>query len=833
MKLERQKEKYKLGLIAILLAGSCLFTYYFHAVLGTGSVFTHFFYIPIILASLWWRRKGLGVALFLAIFLVFGYHFLRDYVVTANDYVRALMFVVIGFVAATLSERIAKAQKRSAHLTAVLHAIQGINQLIIREKNPGKLLKGVCNDLIETRSYRNAWIALLDTSGDLVTTAEAGLGKEFLPMIDYLKCGQMSLCGKKALKQSEIIVTEDPLSMCADCPLSAMTGGRGAMTARLEYDGKVYGPLCVSASRDLTADEEEQALLKVIAGDISFAFHSLELGEELKKHREREHLEQLVEERTAQLDNVNEQLKQHISERKHVEEALRESKNQYRILFNNTGDAIFIQEVDGGFLQVNQMACERLGYSQEELLQIKPHNITTPEHSKQIPKRINKILQKSHLIFETVQVTRDGKKIPTEVSSQLIEYAGKSAILSIARDITKRKKAEAEKRKLVSQLQQAQRMEAIGTLAGGIAHDFNNILSPIIGYSELTLIDLPQDSRVRGNIHEVLNAGRRAKELVKQILTFSRQSEQERKPVQINLIVKEVLTLMHSLLPATIEIRQNILATGKVLADATQIHQVMMNLCTNAYHAMREKGGVLEVSMSDVDLDSGSTEVRPPELAPGPYVRVTVSDTGCGMNCAVMDRIFEPYYTTKEEGDGNGMGLAMVHGIVKSHNGAITVYSEPGKSSTFHVFFPKIESTEGVAEIDSSLDEIPRGKGRILLVDDEKALVDIDKNILEHLGYEAVTRTSSIEALEAFRARPEKYDLVITDMTMPNMTGTELAKELMSIRSDIPVILCTGFSDRINKDRATAMGIRKLLMKPVAIREMAEGIRHVLDRSYE
>jgi len=288
VKVERQKEKQKITLIAILLAGSCFLTYYFHEILETGTFFTHLFYIPIILASLWWKRKGLAVAIFLAVFLIFSHHFLRDYVVTANDYLRALMFVVIGLVVALLSERVAKAQERTAHLNAVLRAIRNVNQLITREKDRDRLLKGICDNLIETRGYHNAWIALLDETGGIVTTAESGLGKDFLPVVERLERGELTDCGQKALKQSDVVVTEDPSFTCADCPLSAMYSGRGAMTVRLEHAEKVYGLLCASIPTNLTAYEEEQSLFKEVAGDIAFALNSIGLEEKQRQAEEEE-----------------------------------------------------------------------------------------------------------------------------------------------------------------------------------------------------------------------------------------------------------------------------------------------------------------------------------------------------------------------------------------------------------------------------------------------------------------------------------------------------------------------------------------------------------------
>jgi two-component system cell cycle sensor histidine kinase/response regulator CckA len=317
---------------------------------------------------------------------------------------------------------------------------------------------------------------------------------------------------------------------------------------------------------------------------------------------------------------------------------------------------------------------------------------------------------------------------------------------------------------------------------------------------------------------------------VGQILAFSRQREHEQKPVRIRDIVKEALGLLRPSLPTTIEIRQNIQTeSDTVLADPSQIHQVLMNLCTNAAHAMGEKGGILELTLEDVDLDTHDV-VSYPHITPGPYVRLGVTDTGHGMNGKVMKRIFDPYFTTKEKGVGTGLGLAVVDGIVKSHAGAITAYSEPEKGSTFHVYLPRIEHPDASVEAEE-IEPLPKGHERILFVDDEKPLVDIAKQMLERLGYQITTRTSSIEALEAFRAQPEKFDLVITDQTMPAMTGKMLAKEITGIKPDIPVILCSGYSEILSGEKSGALGIRDVLRKPVINRELAQTIRRVLDKS--
>jgi signal transduction histidine kinase/ActR/RegA family two-component response regulator len=380
------------------------------------------------------------------------------------------------------------------------------------------------------------------------------------------------------------------------------------------------------------------------------------------------------------------------------------------------------------------------------------------------------------------------------------------------------------------QLQQVLKIQAIGTLAGGIAHDFNNILFPIVGYTELTMDEVPEDSVAHNNLEEILKAAHRAKDLVQQILTFSRQSGQERKPVKVQSIITEALKLLRASIPASIDIIHKIDDDCQpVMGDATQIHQVIMNLCTNAYHAMQDKGGTLKVNLSEVDVDYEET-IEKIGMQPGKHLQLLVTDEGCGMDAAVLERIFEPYYTTKEQGKGTGLGLSVIHGIAKNHRGDITVASTPGKGTTFKVYLPIIEDGDTAAEFEPS-NGAAKGNERILLIDDEEQIVSMEQQMLENLGYEVTARTDSTEALKEFSEKPQNFDLVITDMTMPHMTGDALAQKLLNIKPDIPVILCTGFNEDITEEKALAMGIQKFVMKPVIKNDLASTIRTVLDQN--
>ena len=508
-----------------------------------------------------------------------------------------------------------------------------------------------------------------------------------------------------------------------------------------------------------------------------------------------------------------------IEELKKAEMTLRESEEKYRQLFDNAIDAIFIAQ-DGFIKFSNPKTREMIGYTSDELPRIPFIDLIHPDFRELVSKRHQKRLagEKLPSTYSFKIIHRSGEELWVMISAVLITWDGRPATLNFLRDITPQKKLEA-------QLRQAQKMEAIGTLAGGIAHDFNNILGAIMGYTELAMSGIEKNSLPHLNLREAMFAAERAKELVKQILAFSRQAEQEFKPVQVKQIVKESLKLLRASIPTTVEIRQDIRSDALVSADPTQIHQVMMNLCANAEHAMRQNGGVLAVKLEDVELDESSVNAYQ-DLKPGAYVKLSVSDTGCGMPGHVLERVFDPFFTTKQEGEGSGMGLSVVHGIVESSGGIIRAKSRPGQGTIFTVCLPVIER-HPVREIIPEKPD-PTGNERVLFVDDEPALVNISKQILESLGYDVTTRTSSIEALELFKTRSDQFDLVITDMTMPHMTGEELAAECMRVKPGIPVILCTGFTAKIDENAAMAMGIRAFVTKPVLRKDIALTIRKVL-----
>ena len=526
-----------------------------------------------------------------------------------------------------------------------------------------------------------------------------------------------------------------------------------------------------------------------------------------------------------------------IAERKHAEEALRESEATYRFLTDKMNDMIWMANLDFNLTYISPSVKKILGFTPEERLRQTPEEMMTPEtisHAFTVLNReLERELKEGVNPERTVKLEldfyhRNGSLVSMEsVMSAIRGHDGKiTGIHGVSRDITERKRAEEEKKKLENQLNQAQKMESIGTLAGGIAHDFNNILSAIIGYTELAVEDITDPERARNELKEVLKAGDRAKNLVGQILTFSRKTETAYSPIPIRTILKESLKMLRSVIPTTVEIRQDLADSGLVLSNPTQIHQIIMNLSTNAADAMDEAGGVLGVSLKRVGLDQNTADGL--DVTPGTYLRLTVSDTGQGMPPEVMERIFEPYFTTKVLGRGTGLGLSVVHGIVKSHGGAIICRSVPKKGTTFEVYLPGIESEKKATE-PSPKEPLPTGKERILFIDDEAALAGLAEKVLSKLGYTVVTKSSSSEALQLFRKDPDKYDLVITDMTMPGMTGDKLAQKFMEIRQDIPIILCSGYSEHITVEKAKKIGIREFVMKPLEMKGLAETIRKVLD----
>jgi PAS domain S-box-containing protein len=522
-----------------------------------------------------------------------------------------------------------------------------------------------------------------------------------------------------------------------------------------------------------------------------------------------------------------------ISARKAAEKALRESEMKHKTLIRNIPGFVYRARPDWT-AEIMSSSEEICGYTVEEL-EAKEKNwlsIVHPEDQDLVFMEGSELAKKQKHLVQTYRIlAKDGQTrwVEDRKTSLFSEEGELIGIEGILQDVTDRIEAEKNRKKLERKLRQALKMEAIGTMAGGIAHDFNNILAAITGYSELALLHAPGESRVKVNLENVLKCCDRAKNLIQQILAFSRQKDPVQRLLDVTPLFKESMRLIRSSLPATISIHQTIGKNiGAVKADPTQLQQVLMNLCTNAGQAMQEAGGVLDVTLEEVQLDekAASDHVH---LEAGPHLKLSVSDTGIGIDPENKEKIFDPYFTTRDEEGGTGMGLAMVHGIVKNHHGEITVRSEPGKGSTFTVLLPVAGKKPGQKQ-KTRPETLPRGRERILFVDDEVSLVEIGRQMLEHLGYEVDAYSSSKDIPDLFRKDPELFDLVITDTAMPGIPGDKLAEALLEVRPDIPIILCTGYSERMSPEKAEKIGIKAFVMKPLVMQELAETVRNVLDQ---
>ena len=520
-----------------------------------------------------------------------------------------------------------------------------------------------------------------------------------------------------------------------------------------------------------------------------------------------------------------------ITEKKQAEENLRESEKIFRNIAETSRDVIFRVTTDGTFSYVSPSGEQVFGYSPQEF--IGTHILSYPASFdyQASAQAFARAVNGSRVdLFEFQAVRKDGALVPVEVSAAPITRDGEIiGVQGIARDISERKEAERRQQELEDQVRQAQKMEAIGTLAGGIAHDFNNILASIIGYTELASEEISEGTQLHQNLQEVLKGSYRARDLVRQILTFSRKAEEEKKPVQVKLMVKESLKLLRSTLPANIRIEKSIASDSLVMCHPTQIHQIIMNLSTNAAHAMDPEGGTLRIEMADTYLDNAEAEGFH-GMSPGGYLDLSISDTGAGMAQNIIPQIFDPYFTTKQKGSGTGLGLSVVHGIVSSLNGQISVNSEPGLGTRFRILLPRLTSASQPPQ-QNIQSPVTGGSERLLIVDDEPALADLLRQMLVQLGYGVTARTSSTEALELFRENSGAFDLVITDMMMPGMTGTVLAQQIRAIRSDIPIILCTGYSEQIDARTATSYGVSAYTLKPVVKQQLAGLVRRLLDNS--
>jgi len=541
-------------------------------------------------------------------------------------------------------------------------------------------------------------------------------------------------------------------------------------------------------------------------------------------------LEARIDERTQDLLQAKTRIELEIEERRKSQEALKQNEQFLNDVFNAIQDGIVIVDKDLNILRVNHW--------QERMY---------PQARVQLGEKCYRVFHKRDtpcLTCQSLETIRTGtvniRIVPEPSAENPVRWIERSlfpltgadgqivGVIEYSKDISERKRTELQVAEMQTQLLHAQKLEAIGTLAGGIAHDFNNILSAVIGFSELALAKTPPDNPLWPNLQSILKAGFRGRDLVKQILAISYRTEEKRQETYLDQIALEVLKFLRAVLPSTVEIQQDIPNDiNPIWADPTQMHQILMNLCTNAAHAMSEKGGILKVKLVNVEPSSEHTASND-GLSYDPYVKLTVSDSGTGINPEILRKIFDPYFTTKGKEKGTGLGLAVAKGVVVSHGGTIQVESSPGAGSTFTVLMPAMEPGSSAKALESG--PVLTGHERILFVDDEKDITDYVKESLGQLGYQVVTRTHSVEALSLFKSSPGEFDLVISDVTMPNMPGDEMVRQMLLIRPEIPIILCTGYSERISQEMAKSLGVRAFLMKPLTLQGLTEVVQKVLKK---
>jgi len=566
-----------------------------------------------------------------------------------------------------------------------------------------------------------------------------------------------------------------------------------------------------------------------IDGEMFFAGLTRDITERKRAEANLRSAYEVLRSREEELEATNEELLAQEEQLRHTNTELRESQKELQRLaaaVEQATEGIAITDLEGTFLYANPAFEQITGYTREKIIGttlalFRPEDLDREAFSQQ-----NTTIAAGKPWQGKLRIkVRDERTLDIDMTISPIKDTGGTIknCVAVIRDITMDLQIE-------RQLQQTQKMETIGTLAGGIAHDFNNILSAIMGYAEMSLARVAQEDRMHEYLQQILKASNRAKDLVKQILMFSRKHDQEKMPVQIDTVITDALKFLRASIPTTIEIRFTIKEPGGIImANQVQMHQVLMNLCTNAAQAMAATGGVLSLELSTVILGDRDVPYYG-DVLPGEYFKLSVSDTGEGIAPAVIDRIFEPFFTTKAPGKGTGMGLAVVHGIVKNHGGTITVNSVPGAETSFHVLLPKI--TTDIQKRHETEQTVPTGTGSILLVDDDETLINLGTDMLMQLGYSVVSAPGSLEALEAFEKNPDAFDLIITDQTMPHMTGYDLARKILDIRPAMPVILCTGYNENISEEKAGRLGIKAFIMKPVNLQEIAVTIRRVLGNTH-
>jgi len=741
-----------------------------------------------------------GMWIFFADALLASY--LTDSVAVQNGkVVNAWIFIVLSSQLLYLLIRrreaaIEHSQQSLCRANRSLKVFSECNKAITWDSDEQELLQKICRTFVETGGYRLAWVGFARQAPEKIVEPVAHWGHDRSYLANIVVTWDDNENGQgpagTAIRTEKTTVVQDILLNPHFKPWreEALRHGYGAAIALpLWNDHKVFGVLVILSSTTDAFNQEEIGLLEELSNDLSYAINGI-----------RSHAEQ---------------------------ELVKEENRQLAAVIGQASDGVLIFDAAGTTLYFNPAFETICGPTSREMLGGSVYRLDCCQRNRNFHRAVEETLARGETRSgRFVNHREDGTRYEIDVQIAPVRRLSDAAIRYVAtmREVS-------HEVQLEKQLRTAQKMEAIATLAGGIAHDFNNILAAIITNTEMTLDDVDEHSTLHQHLKIVLKAGLRGKELVKQIMTISRQGDQERQPVQMEKIVSECLMLLRASLPTTIEIRKHVEpGLGPVPADPSQMHQVILNLCTNAADAMPE-GGTLEVRLEDIEFPVRQGSIYHPVPHPGSYLKMTIKDTGYGMERAVLERIFDPFFTTKGRGKGTGLGLSVVHGIVKSHDGVLTVESDPGQGSTFEIFLPRIYCVASQAIVQQSGGRTG-GSERILLIDDEEDLVVAGKQMLERLGYRVTATTDSQEALRLYRTAPDDFDLVITDQTMPHLTGEMLAVEMLRLRSDLPIILCSGMGSAnagISLERARALGIREVVAKPFEREEMTRSIRRLLD----
>ena len=684
-----------------------------------------------------------------------------------------------------------KAEARVSHLNAVLRGVRNVNQLITRRPEREELLAGACRGLVEARGYPAVWLVLLDEGRRFVTAAEAGLGRYFEPIRERLVQGELPECCEKALDDSGVVAIDDPASGCPRCAMERGRRGSAALAVRLEYGARVYGVMIIEVPAGIAAGPEEKSLLREAAGDIAFALRGLDIDEA----------------------------------RKRAEEELRTSRRALESSIN----AIALADLEGKLTYINPSFLKMWGFERREEAIGRPATDfwEAEEKAREIMAALGR---QGTWMGELTAKKKDGALFDVELCGSMVaDDAGRPVCMMASFvDVSARKAAEKALRETEEQFRQSQKLEAVGRLAGGVAHDFNNMLGAIIGYSDLILPGLEERDPLWSDISHIKDAAVRAAGLTRQLLAFSRKQTLEPRVLGLNDVVVNLERMLRRLIGEDIEFR-TVLAEelGRVKADPGQVEQVIMNLAVNARDAMPE-GGKLTIETANVELDEDYTRNHM-SVTPGPHVMLAMSDTGCGMDSDTRSQIFEPFFTTKEVGKVTGLGLSTVYGIVKQSGGSIWVYSEPGKGTTFKIYFPLVEEAIEPEKAKKPSDRRSRGQETVLVVEDEEVLRGLVKRMLGLLNYRALEAASGGEALLLCERHTEPIHLMITDMVMPQMGGRQLAERVASLHPEMKVLYMSGYTDNAIVHHGVLDPGTPFLQKPFTASSLAHAVREVLD----